>query len=88
MKHVKELTTFDYSEYVSACMSLSIFWYLWKPEGQNELRMDRYVPLSQSKKKQKQLAALFSWANRTDPGSVIRDANMKREWLATQPVPT
>src|SRR3979411_2194544 len=57
-----ELTAFDYSEYVAACTSLSIFWYIWKPEGQCEFRIYRYVPLSQSKKNQKKLAAIYAWA--------------------------
>jgi hypothetical protein len=78
------LATFDYAEYVTACISLSTFWYIWKPNDSDLFRIDRYMPLSQSKEDQVRLASVFAWAERTDPGSFIRLANMKREWRETQ----
>jgi hypothetical protein len=77
-----ELTTFDYAKYVSACMSLSTFWYIWKPDGKS-FRVVRYFPLSQSSDDRMKLAAVLTWADLTDPGSVIRLTNMKREWFET-----
>lgn len=75
-----ELASFDYAKYVTACISLSTFWYIWKPNDSDLFRVDRYMPLSQSKEDQVSLSSVFAWAERTDPGSVIRIANMKREW--------
>lgn len=80
-----ELSVFDYDKYETACRNNSIFWYVWKPSPDSDgLRYDRYVVGNISSERAKNLTALYAWANRTDPGSVIRYAAMKRQWLDSQ----
>jgi hypothetical protein len=81
-----ELSIFDYDKYVKACNELSTFWCVWKPSPDSDvLRYDRYITGKLSKKNRMALASLYAWANRTDPGSILRYAAMRRGYLDSLP---
>ena len=73
------LGAFDYGLYISVCNKASVSWYVSMEE--DAFRLCFCLPLSQSRANQRRLSSLFAWANRTDPGGLIRFENLKKEYL-------
>jgi hypothetical protein len=73
------LSTFNMKSFAVACSELAVIWYVWQPPGEAP-RADRVLPDHQRAVDRKRLAALYLWAERTDPGAVIRGQFAKQIW--------
>lgn len=74
-----ERTIFDYDAYIKACDTLNMQWLVWQPDPAiDALRFDRCVPNNADLPI---MMALNAWANRVDPGAIMRSDGMKLSWL-------
>ena len=83
--HCVSLQDFDMIEFVAASLALSIVSYIWVPPGSENIRVDTRNPPSQSQNGWDSISAVFRWADRTDPGAVLRNAFYKRMWDEREP---
>lgn len=57
------------------------------PQNSSTLRYEHTFPYRLSRQDLSDLDAIHAWAERTDPGSMIRDKTMRDRWLEGQKSP-
>jgi hypothetical protein len=74
------LSYFDHSRYISECFDLGTYWFLQLMPGSTNPSVSQFLSPDQTDADNEKLAALYDYASRTDPNSVVRNERLREAW--------